>query len=1304
METIKRENIQLGDNRALVGHPMAPTTGHGPLGSAAPTPAAADDDGNGGTAGNPTEGPLLATPGQRFVATSTSDKSVQSPCSPTSHRQPTSAAAASWFRKSNTCGSLYVQCACDVAGIGVESPGTGPVDLAAYAGHEQHQKRSPGRPISLSDKDIRRIRPSVPFVHPDSLTTVYGGGDKSSGVAATAAAASLVKTLTARTPFIPTAQTATGEYAVLHAATVRHTDPAANKRYSTPTIGVATPNAFHPEFVLQKLETSVTPTSGSARSLVVCKQRHSNSHSYPGVGQHSPPSQQKPLRSTLLNGISSNSSIDEVCGRVREDSISEDSSYAGEALVADTLLHDLAVPLERTGALNDDDDDDDGVLIELESTEGRTGKVAKSSACAIPVRKGKELWIDDGGVPCAHSCSATSGVDEGSGSSSSIASKLSVSLDSGRTAIQQQQRTSGGIVAAAAATATSPPDPDHPPTLLLSPVIPSKFDCASAKEYLIQSGILGPMGNGSSLLLRKTSKIVPNIDTPIKERIRKNSVKLWGKVLTDDRRKSLSGQCDSLQSYGSAMTISGAADQNALEEELNGLRRLLRARDEEIDKLRREIDKLKSVLQQKAVSNLEQPGGMTVSGTPVHKTVSSVQSPTGGKGHVGERELLSSIQANYAMAGQPLSELFGTSGNSFKLHQMKSVKGITLQAMKKQGVSGESCDLMGSQSSDIKVPKYKKDFSAKQLIKDAIMENDFFKNIDSLQIREIVDSMYSREFRKGEYVIHEGEAGSHLYISAAGEFEVIKDGKVLGSMGPGRAFGELAILYNCTRTASIRVLCDSRVWVLDRRVFQQIMMRTGMQRIEENVNFLKSVPLLKHLSNDVLTKIADVLEVEFYPAGAYIIRQGAAGDTFFLISQGTVKVTQRLPGRTVDEEIRILVRGEYFGEQALIKEDKRTANIIAMSPGVECLTLDRESFTKHIGDLCELQEKNYGDEERVLAFRNLENTHPSLGSCQPELMDVNLTDLEVVGTLGVGGFGRVELVKLERNGETKVYALKCMKKRHIVDTRQQEHMYSERKIMLACQSPFICRLYRTYKDSKYAYMLLEACMGGEVWTILRDHVTFEDSTAKFIVGCVLQAFDFLHARGIVYRDLKPENLLLDARGYAKLVDFGFSKFIGYSSKTWTFCGTPEYVAPEIILNKGHDRSVDYWALGILIHELLTGIPPFTAADPMKTYNIILKGIDMVNFPKHMSRAAISLIKRLCRDVPSERLGYQRGGVQDIKKHKWFQGFDWDGLIAQTLKSPLQPNLTGPLDLSNFDIFPKDLDIPPDELSGWDADF
>ncbi|MEQ2229616.1 cGMP-dependent protein kinase 2, partial [Ilyodon furcidens] len=170
------------------------------------------------------------------------------------------------------------------------------------------------------------------------------------------------------------------------------------------------------------------------------------------------------------------------------------------------------------------------------------------------------------------------------------------------------------------------------------------------------------------------------------------------------------------------------------------------------------------------------------------------------------------------------------------------------------------------------------------------------------------------------------------------------------------------------------------------------------------------------------------------------------------------------------------------------------------------------------------------------------------------------------------------------------------------------------------------------------------------------------------------------------------------------VDFGFAKKIRSGQKTWTFCGTPEYVAPEIILNKGHNFSVDFWALGILLFELLTGSPPFSGSDQMMTYTFILKGIEKMDFPKKIIRRPEDLIRKLCRRNPAERLGNLKNGITDIKKHRWFNGFNWEGLKARTLPSPLKRELSGPTDFSYFDKYPPDEDSPPDELSGWDMDF
>lgn len=552
--------------------------------------------------------------------------------------------------------------------------------------------------------------------------------------------------------------------------------------------------------------------------------------------------------------------------------------------------------------------------------------------------------------------------------------------------------------------------------------------------------------------------------------------------------------------------------------------------------------------------------------------------------------------------------------------------------------------------------RHSKSGKAKENIRQGLKDNDFLTNLDPSQVRELVDVMFQKDFNKEDYIIREGDHGQNLYVIEEGKCEVIKDGKVIHEMGPPHVFGELAVLYNCTRTATIRAKTPCKLWTIDRAVFQAIMMRTGMQRQQEHLEFLQSVTVLKQIPLDSLAKIADVLEEAFYDEGEYIIRQGARGDTFFILKKGNVDVTMKASVHAEPTFVRSLKKGAYFGEKALMGDYPRTANVVASKGGCTCLVIDRESFSMFIENLSEIKDKEYKDadgkdkERPMTKPSNLAKAaqQPATPDKADEFAGVKLEHLSVTATLGVGGFGRVELVQLSTDAK-KTFALKQLKKKHIVETRQQDHIMSEKRIMHESHCPFIVRLYKTFKDKKYLYMLLEVCLGGELWTILRDRGSFDDNTTRFYVGCVIEAFSYLHSKGIVYRDLKPENLLLDDKGYCKLVDFGFAKKIGFGRKTWTFCGTPEYVAPEIILNKGHDFASDYWSLGILMYELLTGSPPFSGSDPMKTYNIILKGVDMIEFPRKITRNAHNIIKKLCKDNPSERLGYQRNGLKDIQK-------------------------------------------------------
>lgn len=214
------------------------------------------------------------------------------------------------------------------------------------------------------------------------------------------------------------------------------------------------------------------------------------------------------------------------------------------------------------------------------------------------------------------------------------------------------------------------------------------------------------------------------------------------------------------------------------------------------------------------------------------------------------------------------------------------------------------------------------------------------------------------------------------------------------------------------------------------------------------------------------------------------------------------------------------------------------------------------------------------------------------------------------------------------------------------------------------------------------------CPGGELFTYLRHMLRFDLRTTRIYAAEMILVLEYLHEeRGIIYRDLKPENMLLGSDGHLQLVDFGFAKEI-HDQQTYTLCGTPEYFAPEVIRSHGHGLAADWWSLGVLIYEFLTGQPPFWDAQPMKIYELIIEG--QITFPQNFDPDARDIVSQFCQTEPSRRLGVIDGGAKEIKRHPFFKEIDWDALFQKKIPAPIVPHLTNPADASNFEQPPPQM--------------
>ena len=285
----------------------------------------------------------------------------------------------------------------------------------------------------------------------------------------------------------------------------------------------------------------------------------------------------------------------------------------------------------------------------------------------------------------------------------------------------------------------------------------------------------------------------------------------------------------------------------------------------------------------------------------------------------------------------------------------------------------------------------------------------------------------------------------------------------------------------------------------------------------------------------------------------------------------------------------------------------------------------------------------------------------TLFSRHKTIKSVELDDFQIMKVLGRGTFGKVCLVQYKPTKE--YYAMKSLKKDVLLDMDQVQSTILEKKILQSLDHPFLVGMVFCFQTEERIYFIMPFIRGGELFQHLRKEKFFKEDKARFYAASMGIALEYLHKHGIVYRDIKPENILIGEDGYLKLIDFGMAKMLKGNEKAMSFCGTPEYLAPEIITGEGHNRAADWWSYGILLFEMLCGIPPFYCENTERMYDLITNA--ELRFPKRiqLSENAKDLIKKLLIKKQDKRLGVEKG-FEEIKSHPFFQGFDFDALLAK----------------------------------------
>ena len=534
-----------------------------------------------------------------------------------------------------------------------------------------------------------------------------------------------------------------------------------------------------------------------------------------------------------------------------------------------------------------------------------------------------------------------------------------------------------------------------------------------------------------------------------------------------------------------------------------------------------------------------------------------------------------------------------------------------------------------------------------------LQQVELLKELTVQQQRKVAEVLHEVHFKKGTKIISQGDDGKAFYVVDCGSVSCIDRNRSNGDLvlGPGQYFGELALLNKEKRNRDVVAREDTTCLVLGISDFERLLgSLKGVMDKNLGMRVIRTVEIFKTLSTDVCERVVDAFKERVFSKGDTVIKENDPGTSFFVVREGMATVMKN------GKETSALSEGQFFGEGSLLSNEPRSATIVANSENLRVMELEKSDFDRLLGPVKAVIAKTAEERKKHMAVKS-----------------VNLATVKAsaVRPLGQGTFGLVKLVNLKGHG---TFALKCMSKKQIARSKLAANTLYEKRMMVESNHPFVLRLVNTYQDDNSLYMLLEICSGGELFKFLQTRGGFVGPKhAQFISACVVSVFEYIHSRNICYRDLKPENLMIDSQGFIKMVDFGFAKVV--TDKTFTMCGTPEYMAPEILLRRGHNKGVDYWAVGILMYECESGKTPFADYDCYDNRviceNILRKPLAFHRRFRGKDNSK-DLIKKLVLRREDKRLGMLAGGARDIKGHPYFNGMDFIKLVTKEIKPPYVP--------------------------------